>query len=130
MNTNMDMSDAHGGAVEEEEAHWVGTVRTSLAIAGNVDAGESQVLFRPCKGQANSKGGWNNNQSPQPAKKEDKCANDADANADANVDANANDDDDDKASSRIRAPSRIRTNCCSSLDRYPPPLMRKQRSGR
>ncbi len=97
MNTNMDMSDAHGGAVEEEEAHWVGTVRTSLAIAGNVDAGESQVLFRPCKGQANSKGGWNNNQSPQPAKKEDKCANDADANADANVDANANDDDDDKA---------------------------------
>ena len=42
MNTNMDIGDAHGGrgrggCRRRGEAHWVGIITTSSAIAGNVD---------------------------------------------------------------------------------------------
>ena len=88
------MGAEEGGGAEEEEAHWVGTVTTSSAIAGNVDAGESQVLFRPHNGRAEIKGGWNSYQPPQPAisKREDKRADDADADANADADADADAD--------------------------------------
>ena len=49
MNTNMDIGDAHRGrgrgAVEEEEAHWVGTIMTSSVIADVVNRRALQLVL-------------------------------------------------------------------------------------